>query len=300
MGNPGFHESDTEGSGGIIKMKTRDNLPIKGCIKNPVILRKQYETVLGFWPASMEKVHIPTSLGDTFCIKSGDEVKPSMILIHGSLSNSASWMADIKILNEKYQTFCLDIPGDPGGSEDRRFSWEGPFFSQWIIECMDYLNIDKSAVGGLSLGGWASLRFAIDYPEKVSKLFLLAPAGLAPIKGLSVLKLFILSLMGKWGQEKILHMLFKGKEITQELRDFFEVTAKNCKPRFGNPPVFSDEELSSLKMPVVFIGGDNDVLVDTKRSLERLSRCVDSLTSIVLDEGHALVNLDDKVFKLLG
>ena len=270
------------------------------CIRDPIALKLNYETILGYWPVPMEKLYIPTSLGETFCVKSGDESKPPMILIHCSLSNSASWMADIKILNEKYQTFCLDIPGDPGGSEDRRFSWNGPYFSQWIMECMDFLNIDMAAVGGLSLGGWASLRFAVDYPERVSKLFLLAPAGLAHIKQYSILKLFLFSLMGKWGQEKILKMLFKGKEITQELRDFFEVTAKNCKPRFGNPHVFSDEELSSLKMPVVFIGGDNDVLVDTKRSLEMLSRCVDNLTSIVLDDGHALVNLDNKVFELLG
>ena len=281
-------------------MKKKDNLKITECIKNPVFLKKQYETILGFWPVPMERVYIPTSLGRTFCIKSGNELKPPMILIHGSLSNSASWMADINVLNEKYKTFCLDIPGDPGGSEDRRFSWDGPFFSQWMKECMDFLKIDKAVVGGLSLGGWASLRFAIDYPERVSKLFLLAPAGLAPIKSLSVIKLLVFSLLGKWGEEKILRMLFKGKEITQELRDFFEVTAKNCKTRYGNPPVVSDEELLSLKMPVVFIGGENDVLVDTKRSMERLSRCVNNLTSIVLNEGHALVNLDNKVFELLG
>lgn len=281
-------------------MKKTDNTKVTKCIKDPDALKKLYNVTLEYWPVPMEKVYIPTSLGKTFCIKSGDETLPPMILIHGSLSNSAAWMADIKRLNEQYQTFCFDIPGDPGGSEDRRFSWDGPSFSRWIMECMDSLKLDKAVVGGLSLGGWASLRFAIDHPEMVSKLFLLAPAGLGPIKTWSASRLLVFSLMGRWGREKILQMLFKGKEVTQGLRDFFEVTALNCKPRYGNPPIFSDDELSSLKMPVVYIGAADDVLIDTKKSLERLSKNVMNSKSLLLDEGHALIDLDEKVFELLG
>ncbi len=279
-------------------MKTGENQKDIRCIKDPDALKTFYDAMLGYWPVSMEKVYVPTALGETFIIKSGDESKPPMILIHGSMSNSATWMADIKRLNEKYCIYCFDIPGDPGGSEDRRFSWNGPYFSQWIKECMDYLKIDKAVVGGLSLGGWASLRFAIDYPERVSKLFLLAPAGLAPVK--KALSFLFLSLMGKWGREKILKKLFKGREITQELRIFFDVTAGNCKPRYGNIPVFRDDELSSLKMPVIYIGAKEDVLIDTKRSHERILKQVSNLKSMVIDEGHALVGLGDEVFELLG
>lgn len=281
-------------------MRTKKQTQDVNCIKDPVALRMQYEAALKYWPVPMEKIHIPTSLGKTFCIKSGDEKYPPMILIHGALSNSATWMADIRRLSEQYHTYCFDIPGDPGGSEDRRFSWNGPCFSQWIKECMDFLNIDKAVIGGLSLGGWASLRFAIDYPHRVSKLFLLAPAGLGPIKTWSASRLLFLSLMGEWGQEKILQMLFKGKEINQGMRDFFKVTSLNCKPRYGNPPVFSNDELLSLKMPVVYIGAKDDVLIDTEKSVERLSKNVMDTRILLLDEGHALVGLEEKVFELLG
>lgn len=84
------------------------------------------------------------------------------------------------------------------------------------------------------------------------------------------------------------------------MRTYFEVTAINCKTRYGKPPVFSDEQLSSLKMPVVFIGGKNDVLVNTKKSLEKLSQNVSDFKSLVLEGGHGLIGLDDRVFELLG
>jgi pimeloyl-ACP methyl ester carboxylesterase len=300
MGDSGLLQSISKDTGGIVKMKKNKNLSDIRCIRNPDALKSYYEAMLGYWPVPMEKIFIPTSLGRTFCIKSGEESNPPMILIHGAASNSATWMADIKKLNNRYLTYCLDIPGDPGGSEDRRFSWKGPYFSQWIKESMDFLNINRSVVGGLSLGGWASLRFAIDYPERVNKLYLLAPAGLAPLKALTVMRMLLLSLMGKWGHEKILKMLFKGKEITPELRTYFEITAKNCKARHGKPPVFTDEQLSSLKMPVVFIGGKNDLIVNTEKSLEKLSQNVSNLKSLVLEEGHGLIGLDYEVFELLG
>jgi hypothetical protein len=51
---------------------------------------------------------------------------------------------------------------------------------------------------------------------------------------------------------------------------FSEITTKNCKPRYGNPPIFSNGELASLKMPVVYIGAKNDILIDTKKSVDRL------------------------------
>jgi len=76
-------------------MKTKEQTKVAKCIKDPVSLKMQYEATLNYWPVPMEKVHIPTSLGKTFCIKSGDEKHPPMILIHGALSNSVTWMADI-------------------------------------------------------------------------------------------------------------------------------------------------------------------------------------------------------------
>jgi pimeloyl-ACP methyl ester carboxylesterase len=278
-------------------MKNSNNKGLR-YIKNKDALNSFYNTILEHWPVPMEKIYVQTSLGETFIIKSGEKSKPPMILIHGSMSNSATWMADIKRLNEKYCTCCLDIPGDPGGSEDRRFSWNGPYFSQWINECMDYLKIDKAVIGGLSLGGWASLRFAIDHPERVNKLFLLAPAGLAPVK--KAWSILFFAFLGKWGRDRILKKLFKGREITNELRVFFNVTAANCKPRYGNVPVFSNDELSSMKIPVIYIGSKNDVFIDTKKSLQRLIQYVPNLKSLVLDEGHALVGLGDEVFELLG
>ncbi len=276
------------------------NKTVPKSIKNPEILKKKYKEMLEYWPVKKEEKYIPTSFGKTFCIKSGDASNPPMILIHGAQSNSASWMGDIKVLNEKYCTFCLDIPGDPGGSEDKRFGWEGSCFSDWIGECMDLLGVETAAIGGLSLGGWASIRFAIDYPGRADKLLLLAPAGIAPVKLFPVLKLVLFSMMGEWGKEKIIKMLFKGREVTRGIRDFIDVTSNNCKPRLGNPPVFSDEELASLKIPVVLIGAEEDAIIDTKKTAERLKHCVSNFKSVLLDEGHALVNLDKKVFDLLG
>jgi pimeloyl-ACP methyl ester carboxylesterase len=265
------------------------------------ILKTQYDAILEKWPVPMERIVIPTDLGKTLCIRSRESVKPPMVLIHGSGSNSATWMADIEAFNEHYQTHCFDIPGDPGGSEDSRFSWNSPYFSKWLLECAEYLGIEKAVIGGLSLGGWATLRFVIDHPERVRKGFLLAPAGIVPLKKGGIAKMMVLSFVGKWGQDRIIDMLFQGKEVTHGFREYFDLIGRHFKYRTGNPPLFTDEELASVKLPIVVIVGKKDMLIDAQKTCERLARHLSDCRSLILDQaGHALIQLGSTICELLG
>jgi len=47
--------------------------------------------------------------------------------------------------------------------------------------CLTY-SLERTVIIGNSLGGWMALKFATAYPERVSRLVLLASAGLAPIR----------------------------------------------------------------------------------------------------------------------
>jgi len=67
----------------------------------------------------------------------------------------------------------------------------------------------------------------------------------------------------------------------------------------GKPPLFTDEELASVKSPVIFIGGKKDALIDTQKTYERLMRNVPDCRSLILEhDGHALVQLDSTVCEL--
>jgi len=53
--------------------------------------------------------------------------------------------------------------------------WE--FYARAVRDLLDTLGIEKASFIGNSLGGGTTLKFALDYPERVDRLVLMGPAG---------------------------------------------------------------------------------------------------------------------------
>ena len=109
-----------------------------------------YDTVLAKWPVPHEFLYVPTRHGETFVVASGDPAAAPLVLLHGSASNSATWMGEVVAYSQHFRVYCADLPGEPGKSSPMRFSWAGPAFAEWIDDLFDGLHL-ASAVLGLSL-----------------------------------------------------------------------------------------------------------------------------------------------------
>jgi pimeloyl-ACP methyl ester carboxylesterase len=79
-----------------------------------------YDSVLSNWPVAYETRTVPTQQGDTFVIASGNENTPSLILLHGAASNSASWFGDVLEYSRHFRVYAIDIPGEPGKSAEKQ------------------------------------------------------------------------------------------------------------------------------------------------------------------------------------
>ncbi len=55
------------------------------------------------------------------------------------------------------------------------------FFVECMIQTLDYAGVEKCTIVGNSLGGAVALGMALDYPERVEKLILMAPGGLSEL-----------------------------------------------------------------------------------------------------------------------
>jgi pimeloyl-ACP methyl ester carboxylesterase len=78
------------------------------------------------------------------------------------------------------------------------------------------------------------------------------------------------------------------------------LTNKHFRFRTGAPPLFSDEELLSLTMPVLFLAGENDAFLNTPKTVKRLQKLVPNLTvNLMKDDGHAAINMAPNVIPFL-
>jgi pimeloyl-ACP methyl ester carboxylesterase len=259
----------------------------------------QYEQILACWPPSYTFHHIDTEFGKTFVVESGNETGNPLILLHGSASNSAMWLGDAIALGQTHRVYAVDIIGEPGKSAETRPELCGGAYACWLQEVMDVLVLDSAAVVGNSLGGWIALDLAVHAPERVNALVLLAPSGLYPYRKSFALKILASRLPGRQGR---LNQSVTGSvEIPEAAMAYFALIQREFIPRPLGAPVFSDRELKRLTMPVLYIGGAKDILLNTQKSAARLKRLAPQADTHVLSAaGHTIIGQADVISAFLA
>jgi pimeloyl-ACP methyl ester carboxylesterase len=279
---------------------------------NPITLYKSaageaevmafYDGALAMWPVPHDDIRVPTRLGETFVIASGPKDGLPVILLHGAASNAISWMGDVTAYAQSFRTYAVDIPGDPGRSAAARPSWNGPAYADWLADVLDGLGVKQTSLVGLSQGGWNALRFAANYPEKVSKLVLLSPAGVTADRLSFLLRAILYSRFGKRGGEALNRYVSGGGTIDPAVLAYMNAIMTNFRPRIEPLKSFTDAELGCLTMPVFLMGGARDAIRDVTKIDARLKEFAPRLTTRMYpDKGHVLVGVaSDAVDFLLG
>lgn len=259
-----------------------------------------YDAVLARWPVAHETFILPTRHGETFVIASGGPTAPPLVLLHGAASNAVSWVGDVAEFSRHFRVYALDLPGEPGRSAENRPSWHGPDFSEWLEDVLHGLKVSQINLLGISQGGWTALKFATTHPECVTKLVLLASGGVVQTRPSFILKAVTLSMFGRWGVQGINRLVNGNQPIHPEAQKFLEAIYTNFNTRVEGEYLFSDEELKRINMPVLYIGGAQDALFDTKAAAARIQRFVPQARVVMIPEmGHALINLAQQIVPFL-
>lgn len=258
-------------------------------------LREYYKGMLNSLPFAQQ--YVETALGRTFILSTGKETNPSIILLHGSCSNSAFWFPELMALSDNFRVYAVDIIGEAGNSEEYRPDLNSSAFSLWMKDVLDELCIEKTILIGNSLGGWMALKFATAYPERVSKLILIASAGLAEIRPQFLHN--VEQAKQEDGEAYVTPSIIGEQSIPKEILDFMNLIIESYNP-IQELPVYSDEKLQQLNMPVLFIDGEDDVIVDAKKSAEKLSRLLPSAIIHLLPNcGHVVTNSIEYIIPFL-
>jgi pimeloyl-ACP methyl ester carboxylesterase len=260
-----------------------------------------YDSVLAQWPAPYETLNIATRHGHTFVIASGEESAPPLILLHGAGSNSAIWAADVAEYRRHHRVYAVDLLGEPGKSAPNRPAWDSLAYAEWLEDVFDALKLEKATIIGISQGAWTALKFTTYKPERVEKLVLLCPGGVVPDRMSFLIRVVPLLLLGRWGVKRVNRLLFGNQPVPEEADEFTTLTLTHFKSRMGVLPIFSDEELQRLTMPVLLLGGAQGVLRDSEKIVARMRKLVPDLTATIIPgAGHVLLNTRAEIIPFLA
>ncbi|NOD35399.1 MULTISPECIES: alpha/beta fold hydrolase [unclassified Ruegeria] len=119
---------------------------------------------------------VPVQGGSIHYVEKGDPDAQTLVLIHGlagQLQHFTYALADQ--LAEEYHVIALDRPGCGYSTRETAELGQLPQQAAMIAEFLEIKGVDQAVLVGHSLGGAVSLALALDHPERVSGLALLAP-----------------------------------------------------------------------------------------------------------------------------
>ncbi len=113
-----------------------------------------------------------------YYVQEGDG--PDLVLIHGVGSQHGDWDGVVRALDGHFSVLRYDLRGHGASAAP-----EGPYtiadFTADLVSLMDEVGLTRSHVAGFSLGGLIAQGVALNHPERVNALALLATvAGRTP------------------------------------------------------------------------------------------------------------------------
>lgn len=225
---------------------------------------------------------------------------PTVILLHGLGGDETNWTPTIPALASTYHVFVPDQLGF--GKSDK------PLINYRVGTLVDFLEgfcrkvgIAKATLVGNSLGGWVSMMFAVQHPDRVEKLILVDSAGLSG-KALGTPEptrdmLLALNPSTLAGVKAVLHLIFYNDALASNdmaAQAFFAEKLKRGDGYTVNQFIDSiargedyvDNKLSGISAPTLIIWGRQDRLVPLAAGKE-LEKRISGAKLVDLDKcGH--------------
>ena len=100
----------------------------------------------------------------------------TLLFIHGLGSYLPAWNKNFANLAQDYHCIAIDLPGY-GKSSKGNYEYSMTYYAQVIKEFADKKGLKNLVLVGHSMGGQIALTTALQYPNLIKKLVLIAPAG---------------------------------------------------------------------------------------------------------------------------
>jgi len=105
-----------------------------------------------------------------------------IIFSHGWMCDCSVWNSQINFFSKKYKVIVYDHRGH-GKSDKPKANYSIETLSNDLYSIIKELNLDKVTLVGHSMGGMTALTFALNHPDKVSKLILVGTSAKMTLLG---------------------------------------------------------------------------------------------------------------------
>jgi 2-hydroxy-6-oxonona-2,4-dienedioate hydrolase len=211
----------------------------------------------------VETREVPTRHGPSHALLAGPPDAPPLVCLHAMRTGAAHLLSELGPLADRFRLVAPDLPGQSVRGPQVRLSLEDDAYARWLLDVLDGLNLGAVNLFGVSFGGFVARLTASVAPDRVQRLALLVPAGIANgshWKGLTKMALPLVRYR-LWRSERNLRRLLAPLFSTWDA-DWAGYTGEAVRDMpfdLRIPPLATDEQLRKLTMPVLVLGAAEDI-----------------------------------------
>jgi pimeloyl-ACP methyl ester carboxylesterase len=110
-------------------------------------------------------------------VQAGQPDRPALVMLHGTAGTWECFAANLDAHAQHFNCYAIDMVGSGfSGKPDK--DYEIPVYVDHVRSFVKAVGLSRVSVIGVSLGAWVACRLAVDHPEVVDKLVLLASSGM--------------------------------------------------------------------------------------------------------------------------
>jgi pimeloyl-ACP methyl ester carboxylesterase len=223
-------------------------------------------------PVNIESLNIEVKGRPIHYLKSGKGAP--VVLLHGGASNAQEWRPVMEHFGERFSFYAPDLPGFGQSTRDPKGYYLDDF-SEFLLDFINSLKMEKPALAGHSLGGRICLDVAVQAPDRTSKLILIDASGLGSMSAFgSVLFYFF-----KYLRDVLRRPQPFPKFLAKEGVDWNKV---------------GDEALKKIKVPTLFIWKSIDPYLSVNQARHAVKIIPGAKLEVVKGYGHAPHQQKDK------
>jgi pyruvate dehydrogenase E2 component (dihydrolipoamide acetyltransferase) len=225
---------------------------------------------------------VSVEAGTLHYLRQGDGGEP-VVLLHGFGGDLNNWLFIAPALAGERAVYALDLPGHGGSSKDVG-SGALDVLARAVLQFLGAEGLERVHLVGHSLGGLVAATVALEHPERVRSLTLVAGAGLGEEINRDYVEGFV-SASSRRELKPVLQLLFADESLVtrQLVEDVLKYKRIDGVDEGGQRTVIADR-LGELEAPVLVVWGREDRIIPAAHA-ERLPDDAD--VHLLDGAGHA-------------
>ena len=232
--------------------------------------------------------------------EAGSDDRGVILFVHGSGPGASGWSnfkGNYPFLAEQgYRTIVPDTMGYGYSSKPEEGAFSLEDVAAQYKALLDALGVDRATLVGNSQGGAIAITMALNYPDLVDKLVLMAPGGLEArdtymeMEGIkAMIRVLYKEGISKETMRKVFTLQLNDEsKITDEIiEERYQVAVTQHKDNIARIRVTNQEDrLSEIQCPVLCFWGANDKFCPVSGASKIASSCPNSRTMLIANCGH--------------